>query len=62
MYMNTLEFGKGGVIIVKVTFMLGSQKALVYLYRMIFLNYNISVILKLVFKSPGKHTKFALCS
>lgn len=35
-HINALEFGKGGVNIVKVTFMPGSQKALVYLCRMIF--------------------------
>lgn len=34
-HINALQFGKGGVNIVKVTFMPGRQKALVYLCRMI---------------------------
>lgn len=35
-HINALEFGKDGVNIVKVTFMPGHQKALVYLCRMHF--------------------------
>jgi len=46
----------------KVTIMLGSQKALVYFYRMIGFYYHINLIFKLVFASPGKNTKFPLWS